>query len=132
MHETLPGLKIIKPGRTELVHRVYSPGPDQYAMSFGVLVPFILHAPGAEQEIEFSSLWEHAAKILQKDETLDESWPKPKAEFLAAGCCYPPAGTTQQPVSARISAPPTQRHRWHLSPRPLRSHASYPGQCIWR
>ncbi|QIM48537.1 DUF2169 domain-containing protein [Pusillimonas sp. DMV24BSW_D] len=119
MHETLPGLKIIKPGRTELVHRVYSPGPDQYAMSFGVLVPFILHAPGAEQEIEFSSIWEHAAKVLQKDETLDEGWPKPKAEFLAAGCCYPPAGTTQQPVSARISIGALNKRLAVFGPRQL-------------
>ena len=119
MHETLPGLKIIKPGRTELVHRVYSPGPDQYAMSFGVLVPFILNAPGAEQEIEFSSLWEHAAKVLQKDETLDEGWPKPKAEFLAAGCCYPPADTTQQPVSARISIGALNKRLAVFGPRQL-------------
>ncbi|HCP78690.1 MAG TPA: hypothetical protein DIU11_13460, partial [Pusillimonas sp.] len=61
MHETLPGLKIIKPGRTELVHRIYSPEPDQYAMSFGVMVPFVLQASGTEQDITFSSIWEHAA-----------------------------------------------------------------------
>ncbi|HBT34230.1 MAG TPA: hypothetical protein DEB15_16085 [Pusillimonas sp.] len=119
MHETLPGLKIIKPGRTELVHRIYSPEPDQYAMSFGVMVPFVLQASGTEQDITFSSIWEHAANVLQKNETLDEGWPKPKGEFLAAGCCYSPAGTTQQPVSAHISIGALNKRLAVFGPRKL-------------
>lgn len=109
MQATLPELKISKPGRTELVHRVYSPAAGQYAMAFGVLVPFVLQPPGAEQDIEFTSIWDHAAALLQKDEILDEGWPKPQGEFLAAGHCHPPAGLASQPVSARISVGPLDK-----------------------
>jgi len=101
--DALAGLKTFKPGRCEVVHRVYSPSSGQYAMSFGVLVPFVLNPPGAEPEIEFSSIWDHAAEILPEGEILDEAWPKPQGEFLAAGHCYAPQGHTAQPVSAHIS-----------------------------
>lgn len=101
--ETLPDLKLFKPETAEIVHRVYSPAAESYAMSFGVLLPFVLHPPGQEVELAFSSIWEHAAEVLQHGEILDEGWPKPFGEFLAAGHCYTPAGYRSQPVSARIT-----------------------------
>jgi len=119
---SLPGLQIIKPGRSELVHRVYSPAAGRYVMSFGVLVPFTLQAPGQEADIEFTSIWEHAASVLPEGDILDEGWPKPMGEFLAAGHCYPPAGHTDQPVSAHIAIGPLSKRlavfghrRFHVS-----------------
>lgn len=106
---TLPSLHIFKPGRTEVVHRVYSPVNDRYVMSFGLLVPFVLQPPGQEEEIDFTSIWEHAAAVLQGDQILDEGWPKPRAELLAAGHCYPPPGFDSQPVSAHISVGQLQK-----------------------
>ncbi|HLT98214.1 MAG TPA: DUF2169 domain-containing protein [Burkholderiaceae bacterium] len=102
--DALAGLRTFKPGRCEVVHRVFSPGAGRYAMSFGVLVPFVLNPPGRNVELEeFTSIWEYAADILPEGEILDEAWPKPQGEFLGAGHCYPPQGHTGQPVSASIS-----------------------------
>ena len=101
--ETLPDLKIIKPDGSELVHRVYSPTAGSHAMSFGVLLAFPLQVPGQDADIAFTSIWEHAAQALPKGDILDEGWPKPFGEFLAAGCCHAPKGHSSQPVSAHIS-----------------------------
>src|SRR5690606_25787587 len=102
--DALAGLRTFKPGRCEVVHRVFSPGAGRYAMSFGVLVPLVLSRPGRKVELEeFTSIWEYAADILPEGEILDEAWPKPQGEFLGAGHCYPPQGHTGQPVSASIS-----------------------------
>ncbi len=100
--DTVAGLKVFKPGRCEVVHRVYSPASGHYAMAFGVLVPFVLNPPGQDVDLEFTSLWEHAAEVLPEGEVLDEAWPKPQGEFLAAGQCHVPPGHADQPVSAHI------------------------------
>lgn len=105
MQDTLPGLKLFKPEGTEIVHRVYSPSPSQFAMSFGLLTPFALLPPGhAVEEPAAATLWERVAKVLEKDQILDESWPKPNGELLASGHCYMPEGHTDQPVAVSISA----------------------------
>lgn len=105
MQDTLPGLKLFKPDGTDIVHRVYSPAPSQFAMAFGLLVPFSLHPPGqASNQAAATSLWEQVAKVLEKDQILDEGWPKPNGEVLAAGHCYMPEGHTDQPVAVSISA----------------------------
>ena len=104
MHEKFPGLKLFKPAHNEIVHRVFSPAPNQYAMSFGVLVPFVLNPPDQVIDLEIASLWELIQSSLGSDQTLDESWPKPMGEVLVAGSCYPPAGYHEQPVSVSISA----------------------------
>lgn len=103
MPQTLPELRIIKPQNTELVHRVYSPAPNHYAMAFGVMVPFVLHPPQGGHAIEPGAIWDVAAKVLSKDDILDEGWPKPLGEFLVAGNCYCPADHTAQPVAATVS-----------------------------
>lgn len=104
MHDKLSGLKLFTPPQTEIVHRVFSPAPDQYAMSFGVLVPFVLNPPGQSIDVNIESLWDIIASSLGKNQILDESWPKPRGEVLLAGYCYPPPGHDEQPVSASISA----------------------------
>lgn len=103
MRDALPDLKIFKPDHSELVHRVYSPVTGNYTMVFGVLAPFTLQPPGHTTNIAPSSIWEQAAAVLSKSDILDEGWPKPVGEFLAAGHCYMPHGHTSQPVSAHIS-----------------------------
>lgn len=109
MQDTLPGLKLFKPDHTEIVHRVFSPAANSFAMSFGVLVPFRLHPPGGATEPADTPLWDTVAKVLEKDQTLDEGWPKPQGEWLAAGCCHRPEGHTDQPVSARVSVGATSK-----------------------
>ena len=109
MHTKLPELKIKKPDSSEIIHRVYSPTPGAYAMAFGLMVPFTLGVEGATDPAPFSSIWEHAGAILEKDQILDEGWPKPQGEWLAAGQCFVPAGTRDQPVSVRVSVGSTNK-----------------------
>ncbi|NLC37333.1 MAG: DUF2169 domain-containing protein, partial [Alcaligenaceae bacterium] len=109
MRDTLPGLKIFKPDHSELVHRVYSPVAGRYTMAFGLLAPFTLQAPGHPTPAEPGSIWAHAAAVLSKNDILDEGWPKPFGEFLAAGHCYMPADHASQPVSAHISIGPLNK-----------------------
>lgn len=117
MHTKLPDLKIRKPDATEIIHRVYSPAPGSYAMAFGLMVPFILNAPDASDQPAFTSIWEHAAAILDPGQLLDEGWPKPRGEWLAAGSCHVPAGTTAQPVSVRITVGSSEKQLAVFGPR---------------
>lgn len=104
MQDKLPGLKLFKPPRTEIVHRIFSPAPQQFVMSFGVLVPFALSPPGQPDGAVPDSLWETVSPLLDKALTLDEGWPKPCGELLAAGNCYRPSGYDDHPVAVSISA----------------------------
>lgn len=92
----------------ELVHRLYSPAPDHYALAVGVLVPFTLHDAQGGHTRPDTPLWDVINAALG-DQVFDEGWPKPTGEFLVAGSCHPPAGHTQQPVSVRVAVGPIEK-----------------------
>lgn len=104
MHEKLPGLKIFKSAHTEVVHKVFSPSPSQFVMSFGVIVPFALAPAGQSVQQEMPALWDVITATLGSEHIFDECWPKPNGEYLAVGHAYPPAGHSDQPIAVTIKA----------------------------
>ncbi len=104
MTPAFPSLQTFIPEGAELMRRIYSPAPGQTALAFGVILPFPLYPPEGGPAPAMDGLWNRVTQVLGKEGLLDEGWPKPRGELLAAGSCHPPQGHRDQPVSASISA----------------------------
>lgn len=105
MNPRLPSLQVFLPPGTELLQRSLKLDDGRYAMALGVIQPFALHPPGPEANDDpTENLWDTVSRILGKNGEIDEGWPKACGEWLAFGQCHPPAGYTEWPVSARITA----------------------------
>lgn len=98
------------PPRIELLQRSLKLGDDRYAMALGVIQPFALHPSGPEAAgVPEGNLWDAVGQVLGKNGEIDEGCPKVRGEWLAFGQCHPPAGYTEWPVSARITAGPLDK-----------------------
>lgn len=109
MHDKLPGLKVFKPTQTEVLHRVFSPSPSQFVMSFGIIVPFALSPEGQTQHVDTPSLWDVITPALGAENIFDECWPKPNGECLAVGHAYPPADHHDQPIAVTLNVGPVSK-----------------------
>lgn len=92
------------PEGAELIRHLYSPAPGQTLLVFGVVLPFPLYPSDGGPAPALDGVWDRVTQVLGKEGLLDEGWPKPSGELLAAGACHPPAGHHDQPVSVSISA----------------------------
>lgn len=95
-------MKSHHPIPAEYIKRVISPSIGEYAMSYGVITTFALHADAPAQNPHMSLVWPIAMAGLGEGGILDEGWPKAAGEFIAYGAAFCPTGFTEQPVSVRI------------------------------
>ncbi|MFW6105722.1 MAG: DUF2169 domain-containing protein, partial [Desulfovermiculus sp.] len=91
-------MKIYKERRHALIHRPLQI-KDVHYLSLGLMLYFDLSAPEdlhTEQE-----LWQESTPVLGQV-SLDQGWPKPRAEVLCMGSCYAPRGKQVAAAEVRL------------------------------
>jgi uncharacterized protein YjbI with pentapeptide repeats len=93
-------MKILKPDTVSLLPRILRMSGSHY-WGATVLLGFNLEgSPGLREE---SSLWEDAAQALGEERVLDSAIPKPAAEVLLVGACYPASGQPAKAGRVRVA-----------------------------
>ncbi len=82
-------MKIIKPDAVTVLHRTFAMSGQHFLVATAILA-FDLLTPG--ELSEEAGLWEAAIAMLGDDLALDAGFPKPAAEVLLLGTCYPARG----------------------------------------
>lgn len=93
-------MKILKPDIVSLLPRVIRISGSYY-WGPTLLLGFSLEGPAGLWEE--SRLWETVAQALDEGQTLDAAAPKPAAEVLLVGACYPASGQATQAAKVRLA-----------------------------
>ena len=93
-------MKILKPDAASLLSRTLRMA-EQFYWGATVLLGFDLSPPAALWDE--ARLWETVGVALGEDQILDAAIPKPTAEALLVGACYPPDGKPARAAAVRLA-----------------------------